>query len=145
MIFNKIYILFKILLPPPRSEQGLTYFTWLTEEVQHDFPKSNCWKWKNNCQKWSAYYLKWNAAQKKYVELPLLPTGPGQDTDIVDFCVNSSCRHVSRIAFHKSGCLWITIFLYDVHVAFYCWYCLLGQYIYCCVMKSILFDSCLVW
>ena len=30
-------------------------------------------------------------ACKKDVELPLLPTGPGQDTDIVDICVNPSC------------------------------------------------------
>ena len=30
-------------------------------------------------------------ACKQDVELPLLPTGPGQDTDIVYFCVNSSC------------------------------------------------------
>ena len=28
---------------------------------------------------------------KQDVELPLLPTGPGQDTDIVDFSVNRSC------------------------------------------------------
>jgi hypothetical protein len=34
---NKIYILLKILLPPPRGEQGLTGFTWLTEEVQQNW------------------------------------------------------------------------------------------------------------
>ena len=34
------------LLPPPRGEQGLTGFTWLTEEVQHNCRKSNCRKWK---------------------------------------------------------------------------------------------------
>ena len=44
-------------------------------------------------------------ACKKDVELPLLPTGPGQDTDIVDLCVNSSC-----VTYCKSGSLWITIF-----------------------------------
>lgn len=43
---------------------------------------------------------------QKDVALPLLPTGPGQETDIVDFCVN----HASRFAFRKSGSLWMTIF-----------------------------------
>jgi hypothetical protein len=41
MIFNKIYILLKILLPPPCGEQGLTGFTWLTEEVQKYGRKNN--------------------------------------------------------------------------------------------------------
>ena len=42
---------------------------------------------------------------QKDVELPLLPTGPGQDTDIVDLCVNSSC-----VTSCKSGSLRITTF-----------------------------------
>ena len=45
-------------------------------------------------------------ACKKDVELPLLPTGPGQDTDIVDLCVNSSC-----FASCKSGSCELRLFV----------------------------------
>jgi hypothetical protein len=38
----KIYILLKILLPPPCGEQELTGFTWLTEEVQQKLSEMKC-------------------------------------------------------------------------------------------------------
>jgi transposase len=45
----------------------------------------------------NALIIEWNAipqykiqTSSEDVEIQLLPTGPGQDTDIVDFCVNSS-------------------------------------------------------
>ena len=62
-----------------------------------------------------------HAKSKKDVELPLLPTGPRQDTDIVEFCVNSSCvaydksinPDVCELRFCLRSCCFLLLLLFD--------------------------------
>ena len=83
----------------------------------------------------NALIIEWNAIpqykiqkiirgvqEKKEVELPLLPAGPGQDTDIVYFCVNSSLHslnpEVGELRFFvSSGCsLLLLLFVRTIYL-----------------------------